>query len=69
MHIILTTTVHLSGYENHKAAKQLVMKYDSGVLYGIRQFVVAGMCSPSRCLVMNVYSDFTIPLFGRHVTI
>jgi hypothetical protein len=32
-------------------------------------FVAAGMCLPSRCLVINVYSDFTIPAFGRHVTI
>jgi hypothetical protein len=27
------------------------------------------MCLPSRCLAMNVYSDFTISAFGRHVTI
>jgi hypothetical protein len=27
-------------------------------------FLVAGMCLPSRCLTMNVYSDFTIPGFG-----
>jgi hypothetical protein len=27
------------------------------------------MCLPSRCLSMHVYSDFTIPAFGRHVTI
>jgi hypothetical protein len=32
-------------------------------------FVSAGMCLPSRCLAKNVYSDFTIPAFGRHVTI
>jgi hypothetical protein len=32
-------------------------------------FVPAGMCLPSRCLSMNTYSDFTIPAFGRHVTI
>jgi hypothetical protein len=32
-------------------------------------FVVAVMCLPSRCLAMNVYSDFAIPAFGRHVTI
>jgi hypothetical protein len=32
-------------------------------------FVAAGMCLPSRCLAMNVCSDFTIPAFGRHVTI
>jgi hypothetical protein len=32
-------------------------------------FVVAGMCLPRRCLAMNIYSDFTIPVFGRHVTI
>jgi hypothetical protein len=31
-------------------------------------FVVAGMCLPSRYLAMNVYSDFAIPAFGRHVT-
>jgi hypothetical protein len=29
----------------------------------------AGMWSPSRCLAMNIYSDFTIPAFGRHVTV
>jgi hypothetical protein len=27
------------------------------------------MCLPSRCLAMNVYSDFTIPAFGRRVTL
>jgi hypothetical protein len=32
-------------------------------------FVAAGMCLPSRCLAMNVYSDFTIPAFARHVSI
>jgi hypothetical protein len=32
-------------------------------------FVAAGMCLPSRCLAMNMYSDFTIPAFGRHVTV
>jgi hypothetical protein len=31
--------------------------------------LAAGMCLQSRCLAMNVYSDFTIPAFGRHVTI
>jgi hypothetical protein len=31
--------------------------------------VGAGMCLPSHCLVMNVYSDLTVPAFGRHVTI
>jgi hypothetical protein len=30
-------------------------------------FIVAGMCLPSHCLTMNVYSHFTIPAFGRHV--
>jgi hypothetical protein len=32
-------------------------------------FVAAGMCLPSRCLAMNIYSDFNIPAFGRHVTL
>jgi hypothetical protein len=32
-------------------------------------FVGAGMCFPSRWLVMKVYYDFTIPAFRRHVTI
>jgi hypothetical protein len=27
-------------------------------------FVAAGMCLPSRCLAVNVYSYFTIPAFG-----
>jgi hypothetical protein len=31
--------------------------------------LAAGMCLPSRCLVINIYSNFTIPAFGRHVTI
>jgi hypothetical protein len=30
-------------------------------------FIAAGLCFPSRCLAMNVYCDFTIPAFGRHV--
>jgi hypothetical protein len=32
-------------------------------------FVAAKICLPCRCLAMNVYSDFTIPTFGRRVTI
>jgi hypothetical protein len=27
------------------------------------------MCLPSRCLVIDIYSDFSISAFGRHVTI
>jgi hypothetical protein len=27
-------------------------------------FVAAGICLPSRCLAMDVYSDFTIPALG-----
>jgi hypothetical protein len=27
------------------------------------------MCLPSRCQAMNVKFDFTLPAFGRHVTI
>jgi hypothetical protein len=30
-------------------------------------FFAAGMCLPSCCLAMHVYSDFTILDFGRHV--
>jgi hypothetical protein len=29
----------------------------------------AGICLPSRYLAKNVYSDFAIPAFGRHVTV
>jgi hypothetical protein len=32
-------------------------------------FVAAGMCLPSRCLAMDVCSEFTIPAFGCHVTL
>jgi hypothetical protein len=32
-------------------------------------FVATEMCLPSCCLAMNVYSVFTIPAFGRHVTL
>jgi hypothetical protein len=32
-------------------------------------FVAAGICLPRRCLAIYVYSDLTIPAFGRHVTI
>jgi hypothetical protein len=32
-------------------------------------FVAAGMCLPSRCLAMKIYSDFAIPAFGSHVAI
>jgi hypothetical protein len=32
-------------------------------------FVAAGMCLPSRCLAMNVYPDFAVPAFGRHITV
>jgi hypothetical protein len=34
-----------------------------------RVFVATGMCLPSRCLAMDVSSDFTIPDFGHYVTI
>jgi hypothetical protein len=33
------------------------------------QFVAGGPCLQSLCLAMNVYSDFTIPVFGCHVTV
>jgi hypothetical protein len=32
-------------------------------------FVAAGICLPSRCLAMNVHSDFAIPAIWRHVTL
>jgi hypothetical protein len=32
-------------------------------------FVAEGICLPSRCLAMNVYSGLTVLSFGRHVTI
>jgi hypothetical protein len=32
-------------------------------------FFAAGVCLPNLCLAMDVYSDFAIPAFGRHVTI
>jgi hypothetical protein len=32
-------------------------------------FVAAGICLPNHCLAINVSSDFTIPAFGRDVTI
>jgi hypothetical protein len=32
-------------------------------------FVAAEICLASRCLAMNVYSDFFIPAFGCHVTL
>jgi hypothetical protein len=32
-------------------------------------FVAAEMCLPSRCLAMDVYYDFAVPSFRRHVTI
>jgi hypothetical protein len=32
-------------------------------------FVAAGICLPNHYLAMNVYSDFPIPAFGRHITI
>jgi hypothetical protein len=32
-------------------------------------FVAAGIGLPSRCLAMIACSHFTIPAFGRHVTV
>jgi hypothetical protein len=32
-------------------------------------FVAAGICLSNCCREMNIHSDFTIPAFGRHVTI
>jgi hypothetical protein len=32
-------------------------------------FVAARMCLPSRCLSMDIYSNFTLPVFGRYITI
>jgi hypothetical protein len=42
----------------------------SAVSYSIAVcvYVAAGMCLPSRCLAVNVYSDFATPPLGRHVT-
>jgi hypothetical protein len=34
-----------------------------------RYFIAAGMCLPTRCLTMDVFSHFSIPDFGRHVTV
>jgi hypothetical protein len=34
-----------------------------------QEFISSVTCLPSRCLPMDVSSDFTIPAFGRHVTI
>jgi hypothetical protein len=31
--------------------------------------VAVGVCLPTRCPAMNVYSDFIIPALGRHITI
>jgi hypothetical protein len=32
-------------------------------------FFATGICLPSRCIAMNVYSGSAIPAFTRHVTI
>jgi hypothetical protein len=32
-------------------------------------FFAPEMCLPSHCLAMNVYSDFSVPVFGRHVIV
>jgi hypothetical protein len=32
-------------------------------------FVAAGMCLPSRCLAMSVYSNIILLDFGRHITL
>jgi hypothetical protein len=32
-------------------------------------FFAVGMCLPSSCQVMDVSSDFNIPVFGRHATL
>jgi hypothetical protein len=32
-------------------------------------FISTWICLPSRCLAISVYSDFTIPAFGRHATV
>jgi hypothetical protein len=32
-------------------------------------FFAEGICLPSYCLTKNLYSDFTILVFGRHITI
>jgi hypothetical protein len=55
----------------------LIVNYGVDCKFAIKQnkntsivaclFVAAGTCLPRRCLVMNVYSDFTIPTFGRHI--
>jgi hypothetical protein len=38
-------------------------------LVAYQEFVFAGTCLPNRFLAMDVYTDFTVPAFGRHVTI
>jgi hypothetical protein len=32
-------------------------------------YSAARICLPNRCLTINVYSDFAILAFGRHITI
>jgi hypothetical protein len=50
--------------------QQLVVQQESAALATAMSlcFVSAGTCLPCRCPAMNVFSDFTVPAFGRHVT-
>jgi hypothetical protein len=51
-------------------AQQLVVYQEFTALGMVLSlFVSEGTCLPSRCPAMNVYYDFTITAFARHVTI
>jgi hypothetical protein len=77
--ILLNWTLLYSHFTRTKRKTQPLYSWEGvftaplhiNVSYSIVVFILvaAGMCLPSRCLTMNVYSDFTIPTFGHNVTI
>jgi hypothetical protein len=46
-----------------------IRSLETGCYIVAHVFVAAGMCLPSHCLALDVYSGSTIPAFRCHVTI
>jgi hypothetical protein len=55
-------------WTTQKTQPLLLMRHGSYPIVA-RIFVAAEVCFLSHCLAINVYSDFTVPAFGGHITI
>jgi hypothetical protein len=68
--LFLITTLHgpRKKYRLYFVAKACLQR--RCIITGVNGLLLAGgICLPSRCLAMNVYFNFVISAFGRHVTV